>query len=248
MFVSLARQYRRVLFSRIPKPQYFTTVCITGTYIRGLPIPGNECEVYAGTWQWPLGKVNIDNDCIDDNATLSIGLDEEDVRVDMWLDVHASEDEDHWLDSLDLSVELNDNNVEKRLSEFFHRVRSLKMIDGKEYFDISTDVQYPWKLSTFAHTKLVSLELEIQQLIQKWNLRQVAVKRISTQHGISSGTIMNYHETGSYSAWEAIEAEWDVDSRNEDIMKRYGISEKEGIDEWINWLEEEHEEDDEEEE
>ena len=224
MFVSLARQYRRVLFSRIPKPQYFTTVCITGTYIRGLPIPGNECEVYAGTWQWPLGKVNIDNDCIDDNATLSIGLDEEDVRVDMWLDVHASEDEDDWLDSLDLSVELNDNNVEKRLSEFFHRVRSLKMIDGKEYFDISTDVQYPWKLSTFAHTKLVSLELEIQQLIQKWDLRQVAVKRISTQHGISSGTIMNYHETGSYSAWEAIKAELDVEL---DIMERYGIGEKE---------------------
>ena len=226
MFVSFARQYRRVLFSRIPKPRYFTTVRTTGTYV-----PCDECEVYTGTWQWPLGKVNIDNDCIDDNATLSVGLNKEEVGVGMWLDICASDDEDHWLDALDLKVELNDNNAEKRLSEFFHQVRSLKMINGKEYFDMGADVQYPYpcKLSTSAHTKLVSLELEIQQLIQNWDLRQLALELVSAPNsgGVYSDAVMDYDETGSYSAWEAINAQWDADIELDDIMERYGIDEKE---------------------
>ena len=228
MFVSFARQYRRVLFSRIPKPRYFTTVCTTGTYV-----PRDESYigsmVHAGTWQWPLGKVNIHNDCIDDNATLSVGLDEGEVRVDMWLDFRDSEDD--WLEPLHLKVELNDTNAEKRLSEFFHRVRSLKMINGKEYFDMGADVQYPYpcKLSTSAHTKLVSLELEIEQLIQNWDLRQLALELVSAPNsgGVYSDAVMDYDETGSYSAWEAINAQWDADIELDDIMERYGIDEKE---------------------
>ena len=223
MFVSFARQYRRVLFSRIPKPRYFTTVCTTGTYV-----PRDESYigsmVHAGTWQWPLGKVNIHNDCIDDNATLSVGLDEGEVRVDMWLDFRDSEDD--WLEPLHLKVELNDTNAEMRLSEFFHRVRSLKKINGKEYFDMTTDVRYyycnyPCKLSTSAHTKLVSLELEIQQLIQNWDLRQLALELVSTCDAAMD--YVYYDETRSY----IIEAQWDADIGRSNIMDRYGIDEEE---------------------
>ena len=115
MFVSFARQYRRVLFSRIPKPRYFTTLYSppTGTYV-----PRHEgCEVYAGMWQWPLGKVIIDNHDVDENVTLSVRLDEGEVEVDMWLVFCDSQDD--CFESLRLKVELNDTNAEKRLSEFF---------------------------------------------------------------------------------------------------------------------------------
>lgn len=208
MFVSFARQYRRVLFSRIPKPRYFTTVCTTGTYVP----PHEGCEVYAGMWQWPLGKVIFNNHDIDDNVTLSVRLDEGEVEVDMWLVFCDSEDD--CFESLRLKVELNDTNAEKRLSEFFQRVRLLKKINGMEYFDMTTDVQfqYPCKLSTSAHTKLVSLELEIQQLIQNWDLRQLALE-VGTR----------------YTSFEGIVPQWDANIRMlvNDIMGRYGIDEEE---------------------
>ena len=88
MFVSFARQYRRMLFSRIPKPRHLTTLYSppTGTYI-----PCDMCEVYNHAWQWQLGKVNIDSDYIEDNATLFVGIEEVDVRVDKRLDIHESD-------------------------------------------------------------------------------------------------------------------------------------------------------------
>ena len=223
MFVSFARQYRRVLFSRIPKPQYFTTVCPTGTYV-----PYDRSELYAGMWQWPLGKVIIDNDDIDDNVTLSVRLDEGEVEVDMWLVFCDSQDD--CFETLRLKVELNDTNAEKRLSEFFQRVRLLKKINGMEYFDMTTDVRYyycnyPCKLSTSAHTKLVSLELEIQQLIQNWDLRQLALELVSTCDAVMD--YVYYDETRSYSEWEAIEAQYEPDIGRSNIMDRYGIDEEE---------------------
>jgi hypothetical protein len=207
MFVSFARQYRRVLFSRIPKPRHLTTLYSppTGTYV-----PRHEgCEVYAGMWQWPLGKVSIDNHDTDENVTLSVRLDEGEVEVDMWLVFCDSQDD--CFESLFLKVELNDTNAEKRLSECFQRVRLLKKINGMEYFDMKADVQYqyPCKLSTSAHTKLVSLELEIQQLIRNWDLRQVALEVVSL----------------NYTSFDAR-----IRLLLNDNMERYGIDEEECVD------------------
>ncbi|OEU06150.1 hypothetical protein FRACYDRAFT_231039 [Fragilariopsis cylindrus CCMP1102] len=221
MFVSFARQYRRVLFSRIPKPRHLTTLYSPPT---GTSVPRHEgCEVYSGMWQWPLGKVIFNNHDIDDNVTLSVRLDEGEVEVDMWLVFCDSEDD--CFETLRLKVELNDTNAEKRLSEFFQRVRLLKKINGMEYFDMTTDVQYqyPCKLSTSAHTKLVSLELEIQQLIQNWDLRQLALEVVSLNY-----TSFDARMCGLHGATElgVIGGMWDTDTRRDEIMERYGIDEE----------------------
>ena len=241
MFVSFARsQYRRMLFSRIPKQRHFRTASTTGTYI-----PRDGCMIHPDWWQWQLGKGNFDNDCSDGDATLYVKLDEEEVRVDMSLDFNSPFSYgDHqdirysdgdFLQPLRLGVKLDDKNADKRLSEFFDRVRSLKMIDGKEYFDIKKllcepKVDYPYELSKSAHTQFISSELEIQKLIQNWDLRQMALEIVARypEYELSDDDYDDdYDPMLDYGYGDSKHGDSSARANRIGIMKRFGIDEKE---------------------